>query len=99
MLRKCNLKKAKDYNYGYTSGAKVPEDLLEVYTKPEPSLNAFINNILNYQYPKDNLKGFPNGLPKVKAWHLSLGNCGLDPDTQMIAKNQGRQEYWKTVFN
>lgn len=33
---------------------KVSDDLLEVYAKSEPSLNAFTNNILNYQYPRDN---------------------------------------------
>lgn len=39
-----------------------------------------------------------NGLPKVKAWHLSLSNFDRDPDTQMTVWNQGRQEYQKTVL-
>lgn len=38
-----------------------------------------------------------NGLPKVKAWHLSLSNFDSDPDTQMAVWHQGRQEHRQTV--
>jgi hypothetical protein len=45
MLRRCNLEAAKDYGCKYTSLATVLEDMLDVYTKSEPFLNATINNI------------------------------------------------------
>lgn len=93
MFRIYNLEKAQDYSYDYTSGegprgsARGTQKIITILEQ------HYKQQVLNYQYPRENLKGFTNGLPKVKAWHLSFSNSGRDPDIQMIPWNHGRQEY------